>query len=521
MATVTGMTAAAMQEIADGVVVDGEVNENGDLILTRHDGSWFNAGHVKGQKGDPATAKLLPGDGDTGTVDLSLTGSGTLEDPWLLKADLLFPPKLMQLDGGNVGGGPSYVTDPGWGLGTKYGPFDWDGKYDPVGNPLVRLEGRDGKYVITGHASGNSRGGLRQIPLSSTNNWYTYGLRNGAQFGPVSEYMEATLTPSGIVVLQGLYNARSAFGANVGVIGTLPPDMRPDTAMIFPANMADTIGGITIYPDGRVVSSVAIGAGQFVSLSCIAFPAAGVATWTPIPTANYLNGYSEWGDPTYGLARYWVDPYGVVWWAGVIKIGTATSGTGMFTIPAAIAQPDSHHVTVAGGSVTFTSIRMSGTVTAGAATGRADYLSGPPTTSWISLAGLTTLTPAALTTLNWNNINLMGLMGNGFAPYNAAPGLGNQMPMITKRPDGMCMSVGLVNTSAGTIGNPAFYLPERMLPSALLLQQAVSNQARARIDISGRIHDTPSKSRGFMMSQGTTPWLSVDNFKWMAGAATG
>ena len=51
MATVTGMTAAAMQAIADGTVVSATVNPAGDLILTKHDGTTANAGHVKGSDG--------------------------------------------------------------------------------------------------------------------------------------------------------------------------------------------------------------------------------------------------------------------------------------------------------------------------------------------------------------------------------------------------------------------------------------------------------------------------------------
>lgn len=52
MATVTGLTAARMLEIEGASVVDGAVDGNGDLILTRHDGSVVAAGHVKGDPGE-------------------------------------------------------------------------------------------------------------------------------------------------------------------------------------------------------------------------------------------------------------------------------------------------------------------------------------------------------------------------------------------------------------------------------------------------------------------------------------
>lgn len=55
MAQVTGLTAARMQQIIDRQVASGAVDLSGNLIFTRENGSTFNAGSVKGNKGDPAT----------------------------------------------------------------------------------------------------------------------------------------------------------------------------------------------------------------------------------------------------------------------------------------------------------------------------------------------------------------------------------------------------------------------------------------------------------------------------------
>lgn len=46
MATVTGMTAAAMQAIRDGTVVDADFDSAGHLIFTKYDGTQFDAGAV-------------------------------------------------------------------------------------------------------------------------------------------------------------------------------------------------------------------------------------------------------------------------------------------------------------------------------------------------------------------------------------------------------------------------------------------------------------------------------------------
>jgi microcystin-dependent protein len=51
MATVTGMTADAMEAIAADVVVDGTVDGSGHLILTKHDASTIDAGDVTGPTG--------------------------------------------------------------------------------------------------------------------------------------------------------------------------------------------------------------------------------------------------------------------------------------------------------------------------------------------------------------------------------------------------------------------------------------------------------------------------------------
>jgi microcystin-dependent protein len=56
MATVTGFTAARMLEIEDAAIVSGDVDSNGDLILTTHGGSQINAGYVIGPKGDTGSA---------------------------------------------------------------------------------------------------------------------------------------------------------------------------------------------------------------------------------------------------------------------------------------------------------------------------------------------------------------------------------------------------------------------------------------------------------------------------------
>lgn len=56
MATITGLTSAAMQAIVDGTIASGSVNGSGHLILTKHDGTTIDAGNVVGPTGATGAA---------------------------------------------------------------------------------------------------------------------------------------------------------------------------------------------------------------------------------------------------------------------------------------------------------------------------------------------------------------------------------------------------------------------------------------------------------------------------------
>jgi hypothetical protein len=70
MATVTGMTAAAMIAIRDGSVIDAEINGSGHLILTKYDESEIDAGSITDAV---ALASLTV----AGLVELATTGETT------------------------------------------------------------------------------------------------------------------------------------------------------------------------------------------------------------------------------------------------------------------------------------------------------------------------------------------------------------------------------------------------------------------------------------------------------------
>jgi hypothetical protein len=65
MATVTGLTAARMLAIEAASVVDGEIDVNGHLILTKHDGTSFDAGNALVAVPDINLVDILDGDSFT------------------------------------------------------------------------------------------------------------------------------------------------------------------------------------------------------------------------------------------------------------------------------------------------------------------------------------------------------------------------------------------------------------------------------------------------------------------------
>lgn len=110
MTTVTGFTAARMQAIEDGTVTTGAVNDDGDLILTHHDGSTTNAGNVIGPPGAPGA------DGGGGG------GSGTPTGAMLPYGGAVAPTGYLLCDGS------SYLQtafeDLFGVIGTNYGSVD-------------------------------------------------------------------------------------------------------------------------------------------------------------------------------------------------------------------------------------------------------------------------------------------------------------------------------------------------------------------------------------------------------------
>jgi hypothetical protein len=303
----------------------------------------------------------------------------------------------------------------------------------------------------------------------------------------------------GIITIRGLLSATAALAANT-LLFVLPVGFRPDSTMLIQANQSDTSSYIRINANGEVRNGNAMSLGQYLAFNNVHYPAAGVATWTTM--TGFLNGWHDYGLSEYGVARYWIDPYGFAWFAGMISSGTTTNGTAMWTIPKLIMPGPiygQHMSTVSNAGLGIVRFNQSNDTLHDPTT--LDFLTGSNT--WLSLAGLSYVTGVGLTRLTWNKIDYML---SSWVDYNDSAG-GNMPSGWVKRPDGLVVLKGLIKS--GTIGSSFMSGSQHILPRGRNLMQVASNTARGRLDFAGPEGD--AVGRLFVPTQGSNAWYSIDN----------
>lgn len=506
MAIVTGLTKERMLEIEAASIVSGQVEPSGHLILEKRDGTQIDAGLVKG-----ADATALLNVSDTPSIDLTLSGAGVPGDPWVLsaKTNEIYPNAL--LDPTYRGPGPAKVIFlPGSTLSTE--SYQWLGKYERWGNPVVNMVRRGDTWAILGHSSDEGFGG--KIQLERGSNWDSYNVKSGTNHH--NEAFRAQRLISGIVVLSGL--AMPVGAATDGqLIAKLPPGYRPDTDSLFPVLNSGNSKIVRINANGDIVvydTNWIGGSDAWVSLDGIAFPAAGVANWIDIGSSgsSFQAGTTAVFSGVFGTPAFWKDPYGVVWFRGVIHSGTYTADAAMVHLPTGYgSHKQSHVLTGAGtGAAGGTGFGFVSVFPGGATNNKIAWKNGTVGSglgaSWISLAGLTVITDDALTALSWFDVKL----GNGWASYGSTW----PSPQVVRRPDGLGMSKGLLQTgtAAVNIGN----FTDFTAPEKVALLSTVGADTQRRFDLYG------SKSAGVYAGElravGTvTAWQSLDGLKWMIG----
>lgn len=401
------------------------------------------------------------------------------------------------------GPGPTPVILEGYAEETAEA-YEWLVPYQPKASREVDLIRVGGTYVIMGQSGDSHRGGWDRVDLLA--NWGTYN--DGLTATPTSQWREpfmATRLSSGIVVLGGLLAGGTLTAGTV--IAVLPEGMRPDYELVFPLEANDVRRGVGIFPNGEV--KIRGGwTGSYASLDGIAFPAAGVADWTfidPQGTAGsanaFLNGWVDHGGVgggTFGRARYWVDEYGTIWYGGLVSGGTIVDNNGIFTMPAALRPTLEEHMVAASGD-TFGAV--------GIRPASGINIKGNSSSSWTSLAGVTSHTPASYVDPSWKAPPHQG----GWVRHTTS----FPVPAVRRRGDGLCQSRGLI--ASGTLGTRVFQLPLELRTDRQIILAAYSNSARGRLDIYGDNRELASYPGSFIPAQGSNVWFSLDNLKWYPG----
>lgn len=408
-------------------------------------------------------------------------------------------PLVAQLAAGYRGAGLGTVTLDG---GTTYSAVaEWAGEYVPWKSRLVHVARKGDGFVVLGHAAG------RRERLAPATDWAAYNTRNVTDTYTTGE---ATLLPSGIVVLSGLIDyTPSAVPAANTLITVLPPDMRPDTDMLIYVSQSDTARAVRVLANGNVeVSSSGWTSGGYVSLDGIAFPAAGVATWTDIGSGGSSWGanFEAWTTGAWGTPAFWVDPFGITWFRGLVRVKVATSGdnTSICLLPAEARAYEEQHVRTVGNE-TYACVGAR-------ETDGLNWKTNSPGTvgQWISLANVRVITAAGDSGNPWESITWFA---NSWARHTTS----FPVPATLRRGDGLVLSRGLI--SGGTVGSVvAFRVPEECQPRKRAILDIASNSARGRIDIAGH-HDRESMRGGVTISQGNTAWASLDGLTWLPDAA--
>lgn len=467
MATITGFTADRMLEIENSTVVSGTV-ANGELKLTKRDGSVVNAGHVQGPPG-------LKGDkGDNGqNPALSL---GALEPTY-------------------TGAGSARVKRDGLAL-TQ--PLEWLTPYKPNGSRRVRVQTyADAEYIV-GQVSENRR------DLVLAPKWSIYPLASNDN--SFNTRATATKLSSGLVVLSGLL--RQTGVVNDGeLIAVLPADMRPSINHIIGVILGDAARSIQIMTNGNIHARGGWAvADNYMSLDGVAFFAANTVTWTPVvgsPYASLGAAFIPHSDPQWGQPSYYKDPYGFVWFQGLLHMQHNVSADNwpmvVCTGPLASYKNQHYYTAASDGFGTIGSYAGQGLV----------WKSGSPTAAgtWFTLSNVVMMTSDAEVSNSWVNPS----------PRNNWVNFSTDFPSIgvLRRPDGLCIAKGLVK--GGSIGTRVVAAPPEFWPeNGRLVIPTNSMGYLGKVDI-GSAHefDATIQPGGLVTRLGNTTWFSFDCVKWV------
>lgn len=504
MGIATGLTAERMLEIEANSITGGMIDIHGDLILTTHGGETINAGQVEPTRFMTVT--------DSSSVDLGITGAGSLALPWNLTASVKVI-DASKVTSGVLGldripnltaeglleatyrGGKAKVKVGGvWSTNA----LSWATPYDPSKSRAVRLMKVGVDWMIMGQIEDNDI----RLELNPS----TVAMYSEVNTDMLFAYEpRAIKLPSGLVMLSGLLRSPAAYSGSE-VLATLPEGFRPDHDAVWAVEWANQARAITIFPNGEIKPRTNFTGGNYISLDGIAFWAAGVPTWTPIGQGGSSFGANfdtDAGWNNYGPAAFWKDPYGFVWFKGLIRNIPAMSvdNTVSVNLPATHRPYKQMHFRTTANDVF-------GFIGGAPASGLAWKNGGEASAgSWHSLDSVVLVTAEARANNPWKDV---ACWNNGWSNY-----LVSTFPAASylMREDGLRIAEGLIGS--GTIGQRPFILHEKeMWPdTGRKILARVSNAARGRADIySSNAGDADIGA--FYASQGTSAWFSLDGAMW-------
>jgi hypothetical protein len=363
-----------------------------------------------------------------------------------------------------------------------------------------------GWFVVHGIVSGP--GGLLQSVRLDTlmePGWDIYD--------PVWRTPSVTRTPDGIVLVGGMLRAVTAKTVDTLIL-VLPVKFRPDSGgyLTFTAQGgANVLQRLQVRPNGEVWwlagAGGSLGAGSYLSLGGLTYPAAGVATWSGIATsgitttgAQFATGWSAvvGTEPAPG---YWIDPYGLVWWRGAAKKSTSVSvdNDPMILYNSQPLRPtlETHYPShqsnglTAGIGSSFASnalrFKFTNTLAAGASH---------------NLTGVVVASVASDTALSWNSVSFTNSWGNHTPASFPSGSYANR--------NGLTFYRGLI--AGGTIGASAFTMPVGFRPmggDANPTSGAYSS-IYARLSSGGACRLDTAATGTMTISTGSNGWYSID-----------
>lgn len=286
--------------------------------------------------------------------------------------------------------------------------------------------------------------------------------------------------PFGIVHLRGMIKSGTVANSAAGYVFNLPPGYRPvdnTQTKIFAVNSNDVFGEVKIDPsNGAVV--VSAGSNFFVSLEGISFdtgqPTSPIANlqatqdaWHYISNANepaFQNGWSNYGG-NYAAVGYKKFPDGKVKLRGMIKGGTVTAGTAMFTLPVGYRPAG-----VSGGTALIFSVNSLDAFAEVRVRDDGAVLFQSGNAAWLSLDGIefdtdqpTFQTAVALGNITQEGWHLVGAAGEPVFFVNSWVNAAVGVPArYRKDPAGNVVVQG--DISVGASGTVAFTLPAGYRP---------------------------------------------------------